>query len=193
MLRPRIARRLVVLLALAAPLATVACGGGQNEPKMANVKAGSMPTGGEWPGVYYSQLYGDLHLVVDGDSVSGGWRTTAGDSYGELHGKIDGDLMRYNWVERKIGAVGADSERKGNGFFRYTIPKEGEAHEIVGEWGLGESDAGNAWRAVKQKNRQPDLKVVKPDEVEGRVQGVDAWDNGGGEGAPSKDEEKKEP
>ena len=87
--------------------------------------------------------------------------------------------------------MGADAERKGNGFFRYTIPKEGEAHEIVGEWGLGESDAGTAWRAVKQKNRQPDLKVVKPDEVEGRVQGVDSWDSGGGgDSAPSKDDKK---
>jgi hypothetical protein len=190
MLRSRIGR-LFVLLALAAPLATtVACGGSKNEPKMANVQPGAMPAGGEWPGVYYSQLYGYLHVVADGDNVSGAWRTTAGDAYGEMHGKVDGDLFKYAWVERRIGSVGADAERKGNGFFRYTVPKEGEAHEIVGEWGLSDSDAGNAWRAVKQKNMQPDPKSVKPDEVEGRVQGVDNWDNAG-DGASEGDSDKK--
>lgn len=179
MLRPRIAR-LAALVALALPLAfSTACASNQNQPKHANVSAGSMPAGGEWPGVYYSQLYGYLHIVTDGNAASGAWRTTAGDSYGELHGEVDGDLLKYEWVERKIGVVGGDAERTGHGYFRYTIPKEGEAHEVVGEWGLGESDAGNQWRAVKQKNMQPNPASVKPDEIEGRVQGVDAWDNGG--------------
>jgi hypothetical protein len=108
-----------------------------------------------------------------------------------MHGEVDGDLFRYDWVERKIGAVGSDTERKGKGFFRYTIPKEGEAHEIAGEWGLGESDAGNAWRAVKQKNMQPDPKSVKPDEIEGRVQGVDSWDSGESGGDDKKDSDEK--
>jgi hypothetical protein len=174
--------RLTTLVALSMPLAlSTACAGSQNEPKHANVKAGAMPTGGEWPGVYFSQLYGYLHLLSDGAATSGAWRTAAGDAYGEMHGETEGDLFRYDWVERKIGAVGADVERKGKGFFRYTIPKEGEAHEIAGEWGLGDSDAGNAWRAVKQKNMVPDPKSVKPDEIEGRVQGVDSWDSGGGD------------
>lgn len=180
--------RLALLLALSVPLAT-ACGGSNNEPKLANVKAGVMPAGGDWAGVYYSQLYGYLHILGGGTGANGAWRTTAGDAYGELNGEIDGDLLRFTWVERRIGAVGADANRKGNGYFRYTIPKEGEAHEIIGEWGLGESDAGNAWKAVKQKNMQPNPDSVKPDEIEGRVTGVDSWDGGEGE-APSGDSEE---
>ena len=185
--------RLGLLLALSVPLSfTATACAPKSEVKHANVKAGEMPAGGEWAGVYFSQLYGYLHIVAGGNAANGAWRTTAGDSYGELHGEIDGDLLRYTWVERRIGAVGADANRKGNGYFKYTIPKEGEAHEIIGEWGLGESDAGNAWKAVKQKNMQPNPASVKPDEIEGRVQGVDAWDDGGGDSSGSgSDSDKK--
>ena len=182
-------------LALAVPaLATSGCGGNQNEPKHANVKPGSMPAGGDWAGVYYSQLYGYLHIQADGNGANGAWRTTQGDAYGELHGEIDGDLLRYEWQERRIGAVGADANRKGKGYFRYTAPKEGEAHEIVGEWGLGDSDAGNEWRAVKQKNMQPNPASVKPDEVESRVQGAGGWDDTGDDsgGDDSKKKDKGE-
>jgi hypothetical protein len=172
-----------VFFACALPFLMAACGGKQ-DPKHANVRAGEMPEGGDWPGVYYSQIYGYLHILADGSSANGAWRTTAGDSFGELNGEIEGNLLKYAWTERRIGAVGADANRKGTGYFVYSIPKAGEAHEIIGEWGLGDENAGNEWRAVKQKNMQPDPKSVKPDEIEGRVTGVDEWDEGaeGGEG-----------
>lgn len=189
-------RRLSVAVAVALPLALAACGGGR-DVKHANPKAGSMPEGAEWPGVYYSQLYGYLHLLSDGSSANGAWRTTAGDSFGELHGELDGNLLKYTWQERRIGAVGADSNRKGQGYFVYTIPKAGEAHEIIGEWGLGEENAGNEWKAVKQKNMPPNPESVKPDEIEGRVTGVDAWDDGGespeGEDSQSNDSNSDTP
>lgn len=184
--------RIGLMLALAAPMAFSSACAPKTDVKHANVKAGSMPAGGDWAGVYYSQLYGYLHIVAGGAAVNGAWRTTAGDSYGELHGETDGDLLRFQWVERRIGAVGADANRQGNGYFRYAIPKEGEAHEIIGEWGLGDSNAGNAWKAVKQKNMQPNPASVKPDEIEGRVQGVDAWDDGSGSGkSDDSDSDKK--
>jgi hypothetical protein len=183
-------RRCSLLFAFILPFALAACGG-QKDTKHANPKAGSMPEGGEWPGVYYSQLYGYLHILVDGSSANGAWRTTAGDSFGELHGEIDGNLLKYAWQERMIGAVGADANRKGAGYFVYTVPKAGEAHEIVGEWGLGDENAGNEWKAVKQKNMAPNPASVKPDEIEGRVTGVDSWDEGaeggGEEGGENKD------
>jgi hypothetical protein len=186
--------RFGLMLALAAPLAFSTACATKSEIKHSNVKAGAMPAGGDWSGVYYSQLYGYLHIVGGGNAANGAWRTTAGDSYGEMHGELDGDLYRYAWVERRIGAVGADANRKGSGYFRYVIPKEGEAHEIIGEWGLGDSDAGNAWKAVKQKNMQPNPASVKPDEIEGRVQGVDSWDSGesgSGKGDDSGDKSDK--
>ncbi len=86
------------------------------------------------------------------------WKTPMG-SFGEMHGKIEGNLLRYEWKERRIGAVGADATKEGKGYFVLLVPKEGEAPEIHGEWGLGQSDAGNSWEAVKQKNKQPDLKT----------------------------------
>jgi hypothetical protein len=183
--------RLVLTSFLALPLAlgAVACGGGGEAVKHAEVKAGKMPDGGEWRGVYYSPLYGYLHIESDGDSVNGAWRTAAGDAYGELHGKTDGNLLRYDWKERRIGAVGADAVKQGKGYFVYSIPKADESHEVHGEWGLGQSDAGNTWDAVKQKNMPPDLKSVQPDEYEGRVSGG-GWDSGEGEGKEGGDEEK---
>src|SRR6185503_18705082 len=153
--------RLVLISLVVAPLTLglAGCGGGQGDVKTASVKAGKMPDGGDWRGVYYSPLYGYLHIESDGDSVNGAWRTAAGDAYGELHGKTDGNLLRYDWKERRIGAVGADAVKQGKGYFVYSIPKADESHEIEGEWGLGQSDAGNTWQAVKQKNMPPDLKI----------------------------------
>jgi hypothetical protein len=184
--------RLVSLLALAAPLTlgAVACGP-KDEVKHANVKAGSMPEGQDWQGVYYSPLYGYLHIMADGSSVNGGWRTAAGDAYGEMAGTIEGNLLKYEWKERRIGAVGADAIKKGKGYFLYTVPVAGEAAQIKGEWGLGESDAGNTWEAVKQKNMPPDLKAVQPDEFEGRVSGG-GWDEGEGGESKEGDGEKKD-
>jgi hypothetical protein len=186
------ALRYSLWLSLAAPLVAgiVACGSSQNEVKRANVKPREMPIGATWRGVYYSTLYGELHLEADGKSANGAWRTTAGDSFGELHGEIEGDLLKFEWVERKIGMVGADAERRGRGYFRYMPKKEGEAEEIVGEWGLGESDAGNEWKAVKQVRKEPNLASVKPDEVEGRSN-ISNWDDegGGSDNGGKKDDE----
>jgi len=193
-----LSRRLFTsLLVVPFALGVAGCGGGSGDVKTANVKGGSMPEGGDWKGVYYSPLYGYLHIDTDGDSVVGAWRTAAGDAFGELSGKTDGNVLRYDWKERRIGAVGADAVKEGKGYFVYKIPKADEAHQIQGEWGLGKSDAGNTWEAVKQKNMPPDLKSVQPDEYEGRVSGG-GWDEGeggetkegSGEETPKEDKDK---
>jgi hypothetical protein len=160
----------------------IACGP-SSEVKHASVKAGSLPDGGEWNGVYFSTQFGYLHLVSDNRSANGAWRTAAGDAWGEMSGTIEGDLLKYEWTERKIGAIGADATKKGHGYFRYTIPTPGEPHKIVGEWGLGESDAGNPWEAVKQIRMEPKPESVKPDEIEGRTN-VGGWDDSEGEEKP---------
>ncbi|HEX9618768.1 MAG TPA: hypothetical protein VF989_01455 [Polyangiaceae bacterium] len=177
------------LMVAAIGLVAIGCGGSGSEPQMANIKPGSMPAGGEWSGVYYSQTYGMLHLLTEGDNVNGAWRTTAGDSWGELYGQADGDVFRYSWTEHKIGQIGEGAERMGKGYFRYLVPKGNEPHEIVGEWGLGESEAGNPWSAIKQNNVDPDPSSVKPDEIEGRFQGG-GWDEEEGSASPTEDEEE---
>jgi hypothetical protein len=185
----------VSLLALAS-----GCGGSSTAPKVANAKPGDMPVGGEWTGVYYSQLQGYLHIMNEGNSAQGRWRITAGEKFGELAGEITGDILRYEWTERTIGMVGPTASRTGRGYFRYTIPKEGEAHEIAGERGTGQDETGDPWKAVKQMNQVPDFKKVTPDEFEDRpMSGSGDWDDSGekkeGEGdseggdAPKSDDE----
>jgi hypothetical protein len=170
-----------LVLTLAMPLAcfAVGCGGSGQEAKHAEVKPGEMPAGGDWSGVYYSPTYGTLHLVKEGASVSGKWRTTSGDKWGELHGEVDGDLLKYEWKETTIGMVGPTATKTGKGYFKYVVPSDpnGE-HEIKGEWGLGGSDVGNPWSAIKQRNQRPDPDSVVPDETQ-KVQG-EGWDESGG-------------
>lgn len=162
-------------------------------PTTANVKAGDLPPGGDWSGVFYSPLYGHLHLVKEGGSVSGKWRTTGGDKWGELHGEVTGDLLKYKWVEHKIGMVGPGATTEGRGYFKYYVPAEENAnHEIKGEWGLDRSEIGNPWDAIRQRNMLPDLDSVKPDETE-QVNMPDEWDSEGpakgAAEAPSEDSE----
>lgn len=179
-----------LLTALVAPTAlNLAACGPSNEAKHAQIKAGEMPAGAEWKGVYYSPVYGYLHLLVDGKTAQGAWRTGGGDAYGELQGEVDGNVLRYTWTQHKIGMVGKEATSSGKGYFKYTVPKEGEAHHIGGEWGLGDSDAGNGWEAVKQTNMQPNPDSVKPDEIEGKVN-AGGWDDenkGGGDKKKSDD------
>lgn len=165
-------------LVVSVAAALVGCGPGSGDVKHATLKPGPMPAGGEWNGVYFSTQFGYLHLVSDNKSANGAWRTSAGDAWGEMSGECDGDLLRYQWTERKIGAIGADATKKGHGYFRYTIPNPAEPHKIVGEWGLGESDAGAPWEAVKQIRMEPKPESVKPDEIEGRTN-VGGWDDEG--------------
>lgn len=149
-------------------------------PTTANVKAGDLPPAGDWSGVFYSPLYGHLHLVKEGNSVSGRWRTAGGDKWGELHGEVTGDLLKYKWVEHKIGMVGPGATSEGRGYFKYHVPADENAnHEIKGQWGLERSEVGNTWEAVRQRNMLPDLASVKPDETE-RVNMPDEWDSSGG-------------
>jgi hypothetical protein len=168
-------------LVISVAAALVGCGPGAGDVKHASLKPGALPAGGEWNGVYFSTQFGYLHLVSDNKSANGAWRTASGDAWGELSGECDGDLLKYQWTERKIGAIGADATKKGHGYFRYTIPNPDEPHKIVGEWGLGESDAGNPWEAVKQIRMEPKPESVKPDEIEGKTN-VGGWDEEGDAG-----------
>ncbi|MEB2312171.1 MAG: hypothetical protein OZ921_04135 [Sorangiineae bacterium] len=173
---PRLVTRIALGGAFAlAPLTLAACGGGQKVVHAA-VQPGTMPDGGDWTGVYYSELYGYLHLIKEGDTVTGCWRNTAGDEFGQMSGKVEGNLLRYSWQNQKIGQVGAAAQKAGKGYFKYGRPKAGEADVIDGQWGTGESDAGDTWTAVKQERQVPDCKKVIPDRYDrGNVGG--GWDD----------------
>ena len=180
------------VLALALPCVTlVACHG--KSANSADKISREMPEGAEWKGVYYSQIYGNLHLVEADGELKGAWRTSAGEAWGELHGKAEGALFKYEWVEHKIGMVGPSADRKGHGYFVYVRPEKGtsgkDPDEIKGQWGLGDKASGNKWDAIKQTNVEPDPKSVTPDEVErGPAINGGGWDEGGGEGEKKSDD-----
>lgn len=176
-------------------VALVACNKGKSADS-ANSVSKEMPEGASWKGVYYSQVYGNLHLVEDGDSIKGAWRTTAGEAWGELQGKADGALLKYEWVEHRIGMVGPSADKKGKGYFVYLRPNKGtgkDPDEIKGQWGLGDSESGNKWEAVKQTNVEPDPKAVMPDEVERGAPSVSGggWDEGSGAEGEKGDSDKE--
>jgi hypothetical protein len=168
--------RLGLLVALVAPVPFVAaCGGSTTEAK-ALPKAGDMPEGAEWTGVYFSPTYGHLHMVKEGSAVSAKWRNASGDKWGALHGEVTGNLLHYEWEETTIGMVGPSAKKTGRGYFQYVRPKGDNVNdEIHGEWGLGHEQTGVTWTAVKQRNSKPDLDSVMPDETQ-KVEGG-GWDD----------------
>ncbi len=188
----RMISKLTLALALSMSFGAVACS--KEEPKTANLKPGEMPAGAEWQGVYYSQVYGNLHMVAEGDKVTGKWRTDAGDAWGELNGESNGDVLKYEWAEHKIGMIGPSATTNGKGYFRYSRPENGDPDEIKGEWGLNDEMTGNPWEAVKQKNVVPNPDSVMPDEVEGRFSGGSGeWDSDeSGKPKPSADEDAED-
>ena len=178
---------LASVVALMLPCVTlVACHG--KSANSADKASHEMPEGAEWKGVYYSQTYGNLHVVEDGGSLSGSWRTAAGEAWGELHGKTDGNVLHYEWTEHRIGMVGPSADKKGKGYFVYTRPANKgskDPDEIHGQWGLGDNESGNKWDAIKQTNLEPDPKSVMPDEVERGAPAVSGggWDESGSGGS----------
>ena len=172
-----IRRILGVVLVLFAALAIAACSGSaQVKVERAKVKAGEMPEGEEWSGVYYSQTYGHLHLIEEGGEASAKWRTVNGDKWGEMAGEVNGDLFRFEWTEHTIGMVGPSATSKGRGYFKYIPSETGvDPPTIKGEWGLGASEVGHKWTATKQPRQTPDPDSIQPDEIERHGEGG-GWD-----------------
>ena len=121
-------------------------------------KAGAMPADASWTGVYYSPLFGYLHLVERGNHAEGKWMRPDGTRWGEIEGVVDGNLLRFEWAEHSEGLVGPSARREGRGYFVYERPEGTDVDDVVsGEVGEGDDDRGTTWDAVKQRNLKPDL------------------------------------
>jgi hypothetical protein len=170
-----VSRRLWIAAAAGALLLGPATVGCSSTPagKTANIEAGDMPDGAEWTGVYYSELYGYLHVIQEGDQVDGKWIRPVKDRWGELHGKATGNLLKFDWSEYTIGGVGPNSSRRGKGYFKYSRPEGDNVDDrIDGQIGAGEDEVGEPWDAIKQRNVKPDLSSIG---------GTGAGDIGGGD------------
>ena len=168
---------------LAAPVA--GCSDGVSA-KMATVQAGDMPSGAKWDGVYFSELYGNLHLVAKGSSIIGKWERPHKDKFGEVKGEISGDVIHFEWSEHTRGLVGPNANKTGKGYFKYKRPPGDNVDDtIVGEIGFGGDEVGEPWDAVKQRNIPPDLASIA---------GSGAMDVGGGDwDSDNKEKGKSEP
>jgi hypothetical protein len=186
-----IVSKMLVLLVLCVPGSLLTgCGGSGSGGKTANVKSESMPDGGSWTGVYYSPLYGWLHLVEDGNNVNGKWLRPRRDRWGKLQGSVDGNVLRFTWEEFEYGLVGPNSTKSGKGYLVYKRPPGTNVDDQVeGELGRGLDEVGQPWDGVKQRNVKPDLESIGGASASD-VGGGD-WDKGNKEqGEP---EEPKEP
>ena len=172
-----LARTMLVCLCVAAGTAVVAgCPNAVNPAKVADVKPGPMPTEAKWEGVYYSALFGFLHVVEEGNRVIGRWERPVKDRWGELRGKIDGNLCKFTWIETIYGVITPESRKEGKGYFVYSRPEgENVDDEIAGQVGRGDDEIGVEWKAVKQRNMKPDIGSIG-NESSSDVGGGD-WDS----------------
>lgn len=186
--------RRVWMVAAAALLAAPSLGCSSTpDGKLAKVQAGDMPPNGDWTGVWYSELYGELHLVQEGTVVSGKWMRPHKDRWGELHGNATGDLLKFSWTEHETGLVTPNSDRQGRGYFKYKRPEGDNVDDtIVGEIGRKNDEVGDPWDAVKQRHRNPDLKSIGGTGASD-IGGGD-WDKGNNEkGSPEAPKEPQAP
>jgi hypothetical protein len=170
-----VSRRLLIAAAGALLIGPAALGCSSNPSgKTASVAAGDMPDGADWTGVYFSEAYGYLHMLQEGNSIDGRWIRPVKDKWGELHGTATGNLLKFTWSEHTIGAVGPNSSKTGKGYFKYSRPEGDNVDDrIDGEIGRDLDEVGlDKWDAVKQRNMRPDLKSIG---------GTGATDIGGGD------------
>jgi hypothetical protein len=192
-----LARRFSTLL-IPVALFVGACSGGTPEPKLADVKAGSMPDGGEWTGVYFDKVRGFFHLVQNGGTLSGKWRREHGERWGELRGECDANLCKFSWNEydTSLGAMTPTSSSKGKGYFLYSRPDGSNVDDrLEGQVGYEKDEVGEKISAVKQRNVPPDLDSIGSSTGASDIGGGD-WDKsdeGGTPEAPSPPKKDKEP
>ncbi len=152
---------LAAMALVGTPLSTMGCAGGPGSGRTTNVKAGEMPQDGTWTGVWYSELYGYLHLVQDGNAVKGKWIRPHRDKWGEIDGEADGDLIKFKWSEHVIDLVGPNATKSGRGYFKYKRPAGDNVDDTFsGEIGFEKDEVGYPWEGVKQRNVKPDLSSI---------------------------------
>lgn len=155
-------KALAISVVTLAAVGAIGCGGGQ--AVTANIQPKPMPEGGNFDGVFQSPAYGRMEFTVEGDKAVGLYEGER--HYGRIEGKINGNVMRFTWTQWNMDLQGKRRSKTGKGYFIYKIDEEKGAtktrfvHRLKGEWGYGESEVGNPWKAVKLSTRAK--KILKP-------------------------------
>jgi hypothetical protein len=148
--------------ALACASSSIVACAGDGGMTAANVKAGDMPSGESWTGVYFHPVYGYLHMVQNDNNVVGKWKRADQSAWGELSGVATGNVMHFEWKEHKYGLVGPAAESSGKGYFVYKVNGE-KIPELDGQFGMGHDEVGADWHNVKQVRMTPNLNDIKGD------------------------------
>jgi hypothetical protein len=136
-------------IALALLLGVILSCGGSQKPK-----AGPLPEGATFYGVWQSPHYGNMHLCQSGRQVIGDY--VKHERAGRIQGDVDGDLLVFQWEDRRELVSGKPQVRRGRGYFRIQIGEDGDQY-VKGEWGMDDDvSGGGPWNAVKLRRGQPD-------------------------------------
>jgi hypothetical protein len=150
------------LVAAMAAITALGCGGGQ--ATTANIQPKPMPEGGNFDGVFQSPAYGRMEFTVEGDKAVGLYEGER--HYGRIEGVVNGNVMRFAWTQWNLDLQGKRRSKTGKGYFIYRVDEEQgttktrKVHRLKGEWGYGEAEVGNPWKAIKLSNRAK--KILKP-------------------------------
>ncbi len=174
-----------LLFLFAIVISTAGCAG--SAPGFKTVKSDNMPIGGIWDGVYFSQAYGRLELTAKGSMVYGLYESERW--HGKIEGEADGNVLNFRWTQFNEDLNGKSRATTGHGYFVYTAKDEGTlekpriTHFIDGEWGYGESNTGNTWKAVKFPDGTKKIIKINDDDSEDKPVSSDPFSNPGS--APS--------
>ncbi|MBW2376339.1 MAG: hypothetical protein JRF55_10180 [Deltaproteobacteria bacterium] len=136
-------------IALALLLGVILGCGGSQKPK-----AGPLPEGATFYGVWQSPQYGNMHMCQSGKQVIGDY--VKHERAGRIQGDVDGDLLIFQWEDRRELVAGKPQIRRGRGYFQIQIGEDGDQY-VKGEWGMDdELSGGGPWNAVKLRRGQPD-------------------------------------
>ena len=162
-----------ILVAVFASVAALGCGNGGGA-KFAAVKAGEMPSGESWAGVYYNPVYGYLHMIEQEGSLVGRWKRTDGSHWGELSGSAEGNVMHFTWKEHKYGGVGPSADSTGTGIFVFKMGQN-DIPELGGQYALDDSNDVGDWHCVKQVGMKPDLNSINGSTTDNMGVTPDTW------------------
>ena len=138
-------------------LLSFSCGGGSQKGK-----AGPMPTGGSYYGVWMSPQYGKLQLCAQGGTAHGYFEKD--ERHGKVEGTIRGNQFSFRWEEEREFVVGRPTVMRGRGYFRYQIGDDGD-HYFTGRWGTDDDDSnGGEWNGVKLRRKEPEKCLSKGEE-----------------------------
>lgn len=126
----------------------LACGGGSS-----SIRAGNMPEGGSFHGIWQSPQYGNMHLCESGAQVVGDYEKD--ERRGRIQGTIQGDLLRFQWEERREMVVGRPTTTRGRGYFRIAKGQDNDWY-FQGEWGHDADETGGGpWNGVRMRRGNP--------------------------------------